>query len=1619
MATQANPWDADPVVSTGKNPWDADPVVASPAAPARASNPRLDKITSFATETDKLLGLTPGTSLAQLTQESRLRDDATSPVGAEGVAQVMPTTKATLEKRLGRPLNSRNTDDALLIHREVMRENMQKFGNRDDALRAYNAGWDKNRWGNPETSAYVDKINGRMGIPAAEGAAYKAFATIRKDIDQKTLNTDQDWLKASALLYELWEKKPYEGTSQDDLAEWGKDRLGYFNFNTIDMGRIAYAVSKGSQEQKEAFLYMMDTYDETDISWEGAGRAAKGIFTDPLNLVGLGTMGIGFGAKMAARNASKEAAKLLVKQSMLQGVKDAVVTGAVRTGVVAGMEGAIYGGAQSVVKQGVEVSAGRREEISTGKTVVDAATGAAAGLVLGTGLDVVASKALPPAARAVNNIRDMFRGAPKEAPTVTAPATPMDMSGVAPEAPAAVVPEATPSAPPEAASVVSEGPTYPTKDLPVTQNKAGEKFYDTRNSGERFHGSSNEIVSITDDYALNGDSRNIYGQGFYTTDAADISNGYMKKGRGGTPTLYKIEEINDPKMYNMEAPLSDDLKKQAETIFGDLYRTENGETGAPITNMRELFDEVRAESRGEGYSRDDVQELFDSMRYTLEQGGFNGYEHLGGANTGNKAHNVKIYWTPEKHIKSTKVDIGEYKPGSSGPAKAADTPSTSNLTPDEILAAQARQQDGRLPEDQVVPDMTGAPDNLITLPNIENTGGRTTRINGEPVAKVTKADVEAQAQTIVDQLKALSNDDLPIALEQLRTGKFTMEEQRVVASALRLHSDELAVAAKEAIVARDSLLGKTNRTPEEELRLQEVTAKAEEILARMATPSLTDDAFGSMAGTVLSDRRNAGPGASKITVESIMAERGITRDEALTVWAEVTAKLEQDAAIQKVADGYEAKIAAARDAGDMDEVAKLSVQKGREMAAMGENIAPGAAGLVDKLKETAISNVFTPTTPQINFVSSAVKTVITPTLRFVFGNDYSKVGRAELAGSYAAMRSSFGAAVASARTAFRLEQALLTRDGTRLIEGELALSDRNKFFKWVPAGAIRFLPRVLNSSDEFLSRLAYDSYVSGKAAAEAAIDGAEKGLKGKDLDAFIEQASEKALDAARTVTKGEDIIQPVVNKGVNKGLTGDELWDWVEKEVMRNPDALRKGVDEDALAYVRELLYKRDFSGEGRASKLAQLYEKGAKAFPAWALITGQLFFRTPIRVFEEGVRLTPGLQLIAPGFFDDLAGKNGMARQVKAQAESMTSLAVAGAVISLYSQGRITGDGAYSDFKQGKNRTDGPLQAPYTIKMSDGSTWSYKLFDPLSTPVKIMVNALERADKLRLKQSQGEDIPDSKIEEAYSHVTVGIAAVLTAIKDANLVTGARMTAEIFTNAEDIEKNESRWLKFLGEKMFLLVPNTLHKIAKDNDPSIRDPADFWQMVEEKLARPLGLDGSTKVVTSKAYDVLGNVRRPADTGTLWNIFSTSSIEEQTKGMSPESQAVMIETDRLARVANATFKAPIKHPSLGDLDLRTVMAADGKRTLYDVWQDNYKALKPEVPLYELATSDLPDGTFKNRGIKATAMQDLIGKFQEAAFAQLRVEEGDVINAQIDKVLRNKALSKSGAFDSKLPY
>lgn len=151
---------------------------ATAAAPGPAGNLRGDAwLMAELARTDRELGLPPGTSAAQIAKESSFNPNAVSRKGAMGLAQVMPATLDSLQRRLGRKLNPYDPKDAVIIHRELMKENMQQFGNVEDALSAYNGGWDRGRWGNAETSAYAPWILRNRGMYATglpEGAGTDA-----------------------------------------------------------------------------------------------------------------------------------------------------------------------------------------------------------------------------------------------------------------------------------------------------------------------------------------------------------------------------------------------------------------------------------------------------------------------------------------------------------------------------------------------------------------------------------------------------------------------------------------------------------------------------------------------------------------------------------------------------------------------------------------------------------------------------------------------------------------------------------------------------------------------------------------------------------------------------------------------------------------------------------------------------------------------------------------------------------------------------------------------------------------------------------------------------------------------------------------------------------------------------------------------------------------------------------------------------------------------------------------------------------------------------------------------------------------------------------------------------
>ena len=186
---------------------------------------------------------------------------------------------------------------------------------------------------------------------------------------------------------------------------------------------------------------------------------------------------------------------------------------------------------------------------------------------------------------------------------------------------------------------------------------------DTRGKGEFYHGTSTEIESLSSGMY---EDQNIYGQGFYTTEDLSTAFKYTKKGKGKSPTAYKVTERQPVEFFDLDQPVSDDILRslndaaeyapavdEALGQFDDLSKV----------STTELFDEIRGWSKSSGTSRHTIQEVFEGVQETLRNSGFGGWTHKGGLLTkSGREHQVRIYWDPENQLDISKVDSPKAKP---------------------------------------------------------------------------------------------------------------------------------------------------------------------------------------------------------------------------------------------------------------------------------------------------------------------------------------------------------------------------------------------------------------------------------------------------------------------------------------------------------------------------------------------------------------------------------------------------------------------------------------------------------------------------------------------------------------------------------------------------------------------------------------------------------------------------------------------------------------------------------------------------------------------------------------------------------------------------------------------
>lgn len=200
-------------------------------------------------------------------------------------------------------------------------------------------------------------------------------------LSEAELKENPEWIRAAKSIYE-WNEgrnfyfklddKPKKLNSDKEYADYALRYMGWFNYNIPKMTKEASDLKfNANQQQREDFVTLMDMYDNKEASLAGTGRLIKGLAFDPSTYVGIGTFGIGLGAREGTKFAAKQGIKELVKQGAKQGAK------------IGAIEGAAYSTVDNALRQSTRVMSGQQEGFELGQSAKAAALGAGIGAGLG------------------------------------------------------------------------------------------------------------------------------------------------------------------------------------------------------------------------------------------------------------------------------------------------------------------------------------------------------------------------------------------------------------------------------------------------------------------------------------------------------------------------------------------------------------------------------------------------------------------------------------------------------------------------------------------------------------------------------------------------------------------------------------------------------------------------------------------------------------------------------------------------------------------------------------------------------------------------------------------------------------------------------------------------------------------------------------------------------------------------------------------------------------------------------------------------------------------------------------------------------------------------------------
>lgn len=897
--------------------------------------------------------------------------------------------------------------------------------------------------------------------------------------------------------------------------------------------------------------------------------------------------------------------------------------------------------------------------------------------------------------------------------------------------------------------------------------------------------------------------------------------------------------------------------------------------------------------------------------------------------------------------------------------------------------------------------------------------------------------ITKRAEELIPDIIKMSPARFVKVAEQIRNSELTVES--------RANLDQVVQGVRDHFLREQekklSLWAKATN-PEEKTRLRAELAEAEVNLGVVA--DLDADLAGA-AGMALKQRDNLFISGKGYTIKELREEfPDLSTDELLYKQRDAIAEGRAKSRIKQATYEYDIKLAEALKAKKVALYLKTFREKkkaiddiiqeegtilaGKEKGVIKEALYKFAAPAV----EITISNAFSVSTLLLNIGVSSLKTFYRPALDFVIGGKWNKQARLEMMAGYAGVKAMRTSAFKVALTSAKYEKQVATFETNKMFDEDITI-------KGVKGAILRTFPRLLLASDAFLQDINYRGNVAARATNNAYEEALAKGLKGKELDDFVKAQVKIKVDEAYDTTLRKETIDAVYRKGKAKGFEGEALDKWVADSLEKDASGLFSYNDKGALEYSNDILFKKEFSGKGLLSGSAAKYEKMVREWPVAKLLLN-LFWRTPVRVFEEGIRLTPALNTVSSQKFrDDLIGKNGNKAQLRARGEMILGQAIVLDTMAMMSAGYITG-------------ANHP-EHPYSIRVwdEDGEEqwWSYRLADPLSIPIKIVVNTFEEYQILLLRQQQEGRVDKKALEKFWDDnsvkVQAGLIGITTTLADARLLTGFSKAYEdifgdngIIAQAVNDPTDEDKPVvsKKLFEMMSAMFPRQIYKLYEREDPTRYQTASFedflrknslpyYNVLEEygdPLLEQLGVDLDIESFRSRltpSFDINGVPLTNPDPMASNLIFSATKESQFQKGLNEDQIAVRDGLYKLSLDANTSFFHPYRYKAgYGDEDLRnlyTKATADRPEESYmSRWMHYYRELAPEGDIRDILEDDSIATGVPKKSRKVNEIRTLMQEYKAEAWEMLAEDEPDVME-RLEEIQSTQDDIDDGMFDT----